>query len=136
MLSLHRIVPLLTPLLLAPAASARVVERLDLRKMVERTDAAILGTILEVTATEVTIDGSIEVYTHVRVRGENLYSGREEEIVVSFLGGRTDKGEARCAESPTQGETRIGKRVLVFSKWSPVLGGTGLHGLYAGHGGL
>ncbi|MGH7151261.1 MAG: hypothetical protein ACREIU_11200 [Planctomycetota bacterium] len=134
--SLHRLLPLLSFLLLAPAAWGRVVERLDLPKMVGKTDAAVLGTIVEVTGAEVTMNGVSEVVTRVRVRGENLYTGREDEIVVTFLGGRTEDRETWCAESPTARETRVGARTLVFSKSRWTTEGLEYNGLYAGFGGL
>ncbi|HET6202705.1 MAG TPA: hypothetical protein VFI25_07870 [Planctomycetota bacterium] len=134
--SLLRILRFAAPFLLASSAPARVVERLDLRQMVGKADAAVLGTIVEATASEFTMNGAVYVATHLKVRGENLYTGREDEVVVSFLGGQTEKSGMWCAESPTPRETRVGNRVVVFSKWSPTMGGTGMNSLYAAHGGL
>lgn len=136
MLSLNRIVLLLSPLLLAPAAWGRVVESLDLPKMVGKTDAAVLGTIVDATGVELTMNGVTEVITRVTVRGENLYTGREEEVVVTFLGGRTRDRETWCAESPSARDTRVGTRTLVFSKSCRTSEGLEYNGLYAGYGGL
>lgn len=136
MLPLRRFVPLLPLLVLAPAASARVVEWLDLPKMVGKTNAAVAGTIVDVTGAEVTMNGVSEIVTRVTVRGENLYTGREEEIVVTFLGGRTRDKESWCAESPSSRETRVGTRALVFSKSCRTAEGMDYNSLYAGFGGL
>ncbi|HET6202658.1 MAG TPA: hypothetical protein VFI25_07630 [Planctomycetota bacterium] len=121
----------------APALLA-AIERLDLRLMVEKADGAVVGRIESVTSTFHELpDAGEHVFTHVRVVGNDFFTGAPADVTVSFIGGRHGDFEKYCAEQPSSAELRLGNRVLAFYKWTPGMGGgEGMNGLYASHGGI
>jgi len=123
-------------LICAPAFGAAVV-RYDLPKIVKETEGAVAGTILEVTTSERAGEGwGPWTFTHVRIAGENLYTGESEEVVVSFLGGTFEGRTTRVPEAPSPADLRIGRRVVAFHVFSPTMGGTGMTSLVGSHAGL
>jgi hypothetical protein len=123
-------------LLATPGLGAGVV-RYDLPKIVRETEGAVVGTILEVTATERVGEGwGPWIFTHVRIQGENLYTGEAEEVVVSFLGGTLEGRVTVSPDAPSPGDLRLGRRVVAFYAFSPTMGGTGMTSLAGSHAGL
>ena len=122
------------------AASHAQIERLNLDQMVQRTDDGVLGRIVskEVFRVDHPIDGPELYYTSMLIQGQSLKSGEETEIVVTFPGGWIDRENGvDNSEAPTADETRIGREVLAFHKWTDNMGGdVSGNGLYASHGGL
>ena len=119
------------PWLAAPLALALLVrggdaciEALTLPEMVQKTDAAVLGTVVDVhTVRFQPEDDDRLIYTVVTVTGEDLYTGEPRTIDAAFLGG-VHQGEAMLVTSmPAPSEYRIGNPVLVFSApvegWGP-----------------
>ena len=131
---------LLVPLALGVGASAvlAAIERLDLRQMVQKADGAVAGRIESVTSTLHELpDAGEHVFTHVRIRGTDFYTGAPADVTVSFIGGRYGNLERYASEQPTAAELRTGNRVLAFYRWAPGMGGgEGMNGLYASHGGI
>jgi len=131
---------LLAPLALGVGASGvlAAIERLDLRQMVQKADGAGVGRSDSVTSTlHELADVGEHVFTHVRVRGTDFYTGAPADVTVSFIGGRYGDFEKYCCEQPTAAELRIGNRALAFYKWTPGMGGgEGMNGLCASHGGI
>lgn len=124
-------------LALGPATLA-AIEWLDLPKMVEKADGAIVGKIVSVTASRHDLpDAGPQIFSHVRIVGTDLYTGAPADVTASFMGGRLGPDEIWCSEQPTAAELRIGSRVVAFYKWTPTMGGgAGMNGLYASHGGI
>ena len=110
-------------LLLARGSDA-CIEALTLSQMVQKTDAAVLGTITDVHGVRfVTDDEDRMIYTVVTIEGEDLYTGLPRTIEAAFVGG-TYKGESMLVTSmPAPSEYRIGNEVLIFSGkvegWGP-----------------
>ncbi len=100
------------------------VEALTLSQMVQKTDAAVLGTITDVHSVLFVPDGEGRmIYTVVTIQGEDLYTGLPRTIDAAFVGG-THKGESMLVTSmPAPSEYRIGNEVLIFSGkvegWGP-----------------
>ena len=100
------------------------VEALTLPEMVAKTDAAVLGTVVDVHAVRwQPEDDDRLIYTVVTVEGEDLYTGKRRTLEAAFLGG-VHQGEAMLVTSmPAPSEYRIGNEVLVFSApvegWGP-----------------
>lgn len=122
------------------ALGAAQIERLDLAQMVQKTDGAVVGTIVgtEVIRIDSPVDGPELYYTHLLVQGTSLYSGQAETVAVTYAGGFISPTEGVWnSEAPTAAETRIGNEVVVFYKWSDNVGGDlAANALYASHGGL
>ncbi|MGH7151911.1 MAG: hypothetical protein ACREIU_14490, partial [Planctomycetota bacterium] len=137
MKSSHR-TPLLGGLALAVLVlGTGSVEQLDLRRMVERTDGAIAGRIVSTWTTyNPTPHSAGRIFTHLRIVGEDLYTGKRADTVVSFFGGAYDGEVQWHPDMPSAADTRIGSRVLAFSKWHPTMGGVGMQSLYACFAGL
>jgi hypothetical protein len=100
-------------LLAAPVALA-AIEPLDLRKMLERADSAVLGKITQRTVWtfEVPDLGPME-FTTLQIAGDELVDakGAVTKSVV-FVGSAAQPN----SEMPSEAETRVGNSVLVFSK--------------------
>ena len=116
------------------------IERLTLKQMVDRVDNAVVGRIVDRTATAVPItDGGEELYfTTLTIEGESLLDGKAMTVQVSYPGGFVDEERGVYnSEAPSADETRIGNLVVAFYKWSPNMGGGfASNALYASHGGL
>ncbi len=113
------------------------VERLDLRRMVERTDGAIAGRIVSTWTTwNPTEVSEARIFTHLRIVGEDLYTGKRADTVVSFFGGAYDGQVQWHPDMPTAADTKVGTRVLAFAKWHPTMGGIGMRSIYACFAGL
>jgi len=100
------------------------VESLTLPQMVAKTDAAVVGTVVDVhTVRWQPEDDDRMIYTVVTVEGEDLYTGQRRTLEAAFLGG-VHQGDAMLVTSmPAPSEYRIGNEVLVFSApvegWGP-----------------
>ncbi len=100
------------------------IEALDLQKMVDRTDAAVHGTITNVSSVLFAPEtNDRRIYTVITVEGTDLYTGEPRTIEAAFLGG-TYQGESMLVTCmPAPGDYRLGNEVLVFSApvegWGP-----------------
>lgn len=110
--------------LLLVSGAIACIEALDLNKMVERTDAAVHGTITDVhSVLFAPAANDRRIYTVITVEGTDLYSGEPRTIEAAFLGG-TYQGESMLVTCmPATGDYRLGNEVLVFSApvegWGP-----------------
>jgi len=127
-------------LFLAAVPSTAQIERLDLTKMVTKTDEAVIGKITgrEVFRIDHPIDGPELYYTTLFVEGESLYTGSKKTHAVTFPGGFINDEEGVFnSEAPSADEIAIGNKVVVFSLWSDNMGGdVAANALYASHGGI
>jgi len=125
---------------LAASLAAAQIERLDLGQMVNRTDNAVHGRIVEkeVIRIDSPTDGPELYFTHLTVEGVSLYDGKKIRVPVTFGGGFVSPEEGvHNSEAPSADETRIGTEVVVFYKWSDNMGGgLAANALYAWHGGI
>lgn len=136
-----RLLLTLVALIAVGAFAPAQIERLTLSQMVTKADGAVRG---EVLAREVHRvphphpEGGHLYYTSLQVRGTSLYDGQPTTVSVSYPGGFVD-GEVGVwnSEAPTDAETKVGREVVVFYKWSDDMGGGfASNALYASHGGL
>ena len=124
---------------LAPSADAQI-ERLDLEQMVSRADGCVLGRITQrqVFRVDSPTDGSELYFTRLTIEGVALHDGSPLVVEVTHHGGFvSDDDGVWNSEAPSEEETRVGRRVLAFYRWTENMGG-GVKGnlLYAAHGGL
>ena len=131
------------PVLALAAASAvgvAQIERLTLDQMVQKTDDAIVGTIIKskVFRVDHPIDGPELYFTTLTVHGNSMTDGKSKEVEVTFAGGFVSETEGVWnSEAPSADEIKIGNRVVAFHKWLDNMGGdVSAHVLYASHGGL
>ena len=126
-------------LLIGTLATAKV-ESLTLEQMVQKTDDAVFGTIVdqEVIRIDHPVDGPELYYTTLYVEGRSLVDGQPRSAAVTFAGGWIDANNgAWNSEAPSVDETALGNQVVVFHKWTDNMGGdVAAHSIYAAHGGL
>lgn len=119
---------------LAPMVLASI-EKLDLPEMVKRVDSAVVGSITaKTTWTSPNPDGegSLE-FTTITVSGDDLMTGKPATVEVSFVG----SDRVPTTVTPAESETRVGTRIVVFSKKSSAFGVTDAKNwMYASHGGV
>jgi hypothetical protein len=124
---------------LGAMATAKIV-RLDLPTMVQSTDDAVYGTIVDKETFRVDhpVDGPELYYTTLFVQGRSLETGQNRTAAVTFPGGWMDADQGVWnSEAPSEDDTRLGNKVVVFSKWSDNMGGdVAASALFASHGGL
>ncbi len=123
-------------LCVAAIASAQI-ERLTLAQMVSKTDGSVAGTIMSKSVETVPDplgDGSL-YFTVLTVQGTSLVDGTAQTLSVAYPGG--DLVGVHNSEAPSADETKVGRSVVVFYKWSDNMGGGfASNALYASHGGL
>jgi hypothetical protein len=122
------------------AAGLAQIQRLTLDQMVQATDDAVVGTIVEhkVFRVDHPVDGPELYFTTLTIQGNSLGDGRERQVEVTFPGGFINEHEGVWnSEAPAAAEIRIGNRVVAFFGWTDNMGG-GVAGnsLWASHGGL
>ena len=105
-------------LLAAPVALA-AIEQLDLRKMLERADSAVLGKIEKrfTWTFEVPDLGAME-FTTLRLVGEDLVDGKAVTKDVTFIGSQAQPN----SEMPAEADTREGTAILAFTKTGKAFG--------------
>ena len=127
-------------LLAGSAVGLAQIQRLTLDQMVQKTDGAIVGTIVKhkVFRVDHPVDGPELYYTTLTLQGNSLDDGREQQVEVTFPGGFVNENEGVWnSEAPTADEIRIGNRVVAFYGWVDNMGGdVAGHALWASHGGL
>ena len=136
---LHRLKLLPVAVVCLAAVAAASIERLTLRQMIAKADAGVYGEIVEREVTAVPLDrGGVEMtFTTLHVKGHDLVSGDEVTVAVSFPGGVIGERGSYNSEAPSADDTKVGKQVVVFYKWSDNMGGGfAANALYASHGGL
>ena len=125
--------------LIAGRAPAQI-ENLSLEQMVVRTDDAVVGAVVhrKVFRVDHPVDGPKLYYTAITVSGRSLRTGESTEITVIHPGGfiGPDDGVWNSV-APHPDEVRLGRRVVVFSRWTENMGG-GVSGnaLYAAKAGV
>ena len=116
------------------------IERLTLDDMVARTDNAVYGEIVAKQAFRVDdpVDGPELYFTTLTIEGRSLVDGKKITVDVTYHGGWVSEDEGVWnSEAPTEEETRVGKRVVAFYKWTNNMGGqVAANALFAAHGGL
>lgn len=130
----------LAALSLAGSPTAAQIEALDLERMTAVADGCILGEIVgrEVFRVDHPVDGPGLYFTTLRIRGKLLGSGAPRTVEVTFWGGFVDEENGVYnSEAPSLGDTRLGRQVVAFYKWSDDMGGgVAANVLLAAHGGL
>ena len=130
---------LLTLGLLAGRAPAQI-ESLTLEQMVARTDDAVVGAVVhrKVFRVDHPVDGPKLYYTAITISGRSLRTGAPAEVTVIHPGGfiGPDDGVWNSV-APHPDEVRLGRRVVVFPRWTENMGG-GVSGnaLYAAKAGV
>ena len=126
-------------LLLASTGQAQI-ERLTLDQMVQKTDDAVVGTIVrsKVFRVDHPVDGPELYFTTLTIQGNSMTDGREFEVQVTYPGGFINENEGVWnSEAPTADEVRIGNEVVAFFGWQDNLGGdVAGNSLWAMHGGI
>ncbi|SRR5258705_3870491 len=121
-------------------AAAPQVQRLDLAQMVASADNAVFGTISgkEVLRIDHPKDGPELYFTSLTIQGRSLRTGDPLTIDVTFAGGFVDaRHGVYNSEAPSADDTRVGNKVVVFSKWTDNMGGgLAANAICAAHGGL
>jgi len=116
------------------------IEALDLEEMVSRADNAVYGEIIAKHAFKFDhpIDGPDLYFTTMTVEGRSLADGSKITVDVTYHGGRISEDDVQWnSEAPTEQETAIGNRVVVFYRWFDNMGGDlSANALEASHGGL
>ena len=128
----------------ALAATALVstaqIERLDLPKMIAKTDNTVVGEIVakKVFRVDHPVDGPELYYTTITVRGRSLVNDQLLHAEVTYPGGFISPEEGVYnSEAPTEDETRLGNEVVVFYFWNDDMGGdVAGNMLQASHGGI
>jgi hypothetical protein len=127
-------------LAVASAIGAAQIERLTLDEMVARIDNVVYGEIVAKKAFRVDhpVDGPELYFTTVTIEGRSLVDGKKITVDVTYHGGWVSEQEGVWnSEAPTEEETRVGKRVVAFYKWTNNMGGdVAANVLMTGHGGL
>jgi hypothetical protein len=120
--------------LLAPLALASI-ESLNLGQMLGRSDSAVLGAVTHKATWSGPLEGFGEdpEFTTITVAGEELRTGKSVTREVTYLGSDAKP----VSEMPAESETRVGTRVLVFSKTVGSWGGReGQSSMVAAQGGV
>ena len=117
------------------------IERLDLPKMVEKADNAVVGKITQrevIVIEDHPVDGPELYFTHLTIEGRSLVDDTPQTVVVTYPGGWIDAERGvNNSEAPSADEVRIGNEIVAFYKWSDNMGGDlAANALYASHGGL
>ncbi len=138
MLHTRKLLPILA--LVCTAVAGASIEQLNLRQMIAKADAGVIGEIIghRVDAVPLPLDGDEMTFTTLSVKGTDIVTGKEVLVDVSYPGGVLpgDRGGYN-SEAPNADDVKIGSRVLVFYKWSDNMGGGfASNALYASHGGL
>jgi len=122
------------------SAGTAQIERLSLRQMVNRTDNCVMGIIRgrEVIRIDHPVDGPELYYTFLTIEGRSLINDAPLTVEVAYAGGFIDDEQGVYnSEAPSEDDTRVGKRVVAFYKWSDNMGGdVAANALYTMHGGL
>ena len=138
MLNRNKLLPLVA--LALSAAAGASIERLNLRQMIGKADAGIVGEITahEVIAVPLDRDGEEMTFTRLMVKGHDLVSGKPVSVQFSYPGGvLPGRRGGYNSEAPSQDDVKVGNRVVAFYKWSDNMGGGyASNALYASHGGL
>jgi hypothetical protein len=121
------------------AVARASIERVDLRKMLQRTDGAVFA---EIVGREVFFapepDGPGLFFTRLTLAGRTLRDGYAIRVDVLHVGGVLDELHgAWSSEAPSADDTALGTRVIAFYSWVDDLGG-GVAGnaLFGSQGGL
>lgn len=119
----HWLASLAVGLVLTGGALA-CIEALTLDQMVQKTDAAVRGTITGVhSVLYVAAEDDRRIYTVLTVEGTDLYSGEPRTLEAAFLGGTYGGETMNVTCMPSPADTRAGNQVVVFSApvegWGP-----------------
>lgn len=118
------------------------IKRLNLDQLTTRADNAIIGRVISRRVEDHSSErhGFGLYYTILTIQGESLYTGRKMTVDVAKRGGWLDKERgigSWDSEAATDEETRLGKRIVAYYKWSDDIGaGQGANIFYASHGSM
>ncbi len=116
------------------------IERLDLARMLAKSDNSLIGTIVgkDVIRIDHPVDGPELYFTTLTVQGTSLKDGKALTVDITFPGGFIDnENGVYNSEAPSADDIKTGNRVVVFYKWSENMGGDlAANALYASHGGI
>ena len=128
-------------LLAALSLGARAqIKSFTLEEMVQLADQSVHGQILasRVFRADSPRDGEGLYFTTLTIQGRALASGQPITVDVTFRGGFLSETEGVFnSEAPAADEVKVGRRVIVFYRWSDDMGGgVAANALVAAHGGL
>jgi hypothetical protein len=127
-------------LAIAAVLGTAQIERLDLAQMVQKTDDAVLGTIVgrNVIRIDHPVDGPELYFTSLTIEGTSMSTGQPSTVDVWFGGGFVSETEGVFnSEAPSADDQRIGNRVVAFYKFTENMGGDlAGNALMCWHGGL
>ena len=116
------------------------IERLDLNQMVQRSDDAVVGTIVarNVIRIDHPVDGPELYFTSITVEGRSLTTNQPTSVDMWFGGGFVNETDGVFnSEAPSMDDQKVGNQVVAFYKFEENMGGD-LSGnaLMCWHGGL
>lgn len=124
----------------ASALGTAQIERLTLQEIVQKTDNALVGEIVDqkVFRVDHPVDGPELYFTTLTLAGSSLVDGRNMTVQVTYPGGFINAEEGVYnSEAPSADDVRLGNTVVAFYRWQDNMGGdVSGNGLYAMHGGL
>lgn len=122
------------------AVSPAQIKSFTLEEMVQTADQAVHGQIIAARVFRVDSprDGEGLYYTTLTLQGHTLADAQPITVDVTFRGGFISETEGVFnSEAPSADDTKVGKKVVVFYRWSDDLGGgVAANQLVAAHGGL
>lgn len=133
-------VPAIAALLALCLLGRAHIERLTLGQIATRADNVVYGEITAKRAFRVDhpVDGPELFFTDLLIEGRSLATGRSIAVTVTYAGGWVDAREGVWnSEAPSEEETAVGQRVVVFYAWTDNMGGdVEANAIYAAHGGV
>ncbi len=116
------------------------IERLDLNQMVQRSDDALIGKIVDrhVIRIDHEVDGPELYFTSLTIEGRSLTTNATRTVDVWFGGGFVnEKDGVFNSEAPSMDDQKVGNQIVAFFKFEENMGGD-LSGnaLMTWHGGL
>ncbi len=122
------------------AAAMAQIKSFTLEEMVQTADHAVNGQIIasRVFRVDSPRDGEGLYYTTLTLQGRTLDSAQPITVDVTYRGGFVSETEGVFnSEAPSANDTKVGKHVVAFYRWSDDMGGgVATNALVAAHGGL
>lgn len=115
------------------------IKSLTLREIVDDSDHAVFGTIVD---SQVSMRPDPEhgefYFTTITIEGRRLTDGAVVSVPVTFYGGFLDEEHGYWnSEAPIADDVEVGNRVVAFYRWADDMGGgMPANALYMAHGGL
>jgi len=122
------------------AGTLAQIKSLTLEEMVQSSDQGVQGQIVASRAFRVDspTDGEGLYFTTLTVQGRTLADDQPISVDVTFHGGFVSETEGVFnSEAPSKDDVKLGRRVVLFYKWTDDMGGgVAANALVAAHGGL